>query len=207
MVDHRTFELMKAKYGHYASWAVWAESNGRPKDNVGDLRVFDLDHNHDLLDQLNANIVLVGLNISRKIQAPLGNFHDPRPASMDFKLRHALAGTQLWGAYMTDIIKDFEQLASGDTMAYVRKNRGFEQDNIDLFRSELEHLGVTKPTLIALGRDAHEILSQNLGGTHHLLKATHYSHYISKEDYRKEITTLAESIPKTDKTGQVRFPQ
>src|SRR6202022_3052299 len=123
------------KYGHYASWAIWADGTDKPKDNVGDLRLFESSEDYALLNQLNPNVVLVGLNISRRIQSALGNFHDGRPSSMDYKIRYALKGTVLWGAYMTDIIKDFEQKASGKVMSYLRDHREFEKENLEVFQN------------------------------------------------------------------------
>jgi hypothetical protein len=37
-----TFDLIKEKYGYYSSWAIWADAGGKPKSNIGDLRVFDI---------------------------------------------------------------------------------------------------------------------------------------------------------------------
>ena len=42
MIDQTKFDLVKKKYGHYASWAIWADEGKKPKDNVGDLSVFDI---------------------------------------------------------------------------------------------------------------------------------------------------------------------
>ena len=107
------FDLIKSKYGHYASWAVWAEEGEKPKDNIGNMDILNPVINSNLLKTINPNVVIVGLNISGKIKTSLGNFHSPDPRSMDFKMRYAFKGTNLWGAYMTDIIKDFEQKISG----------------------------------------------------------------------------------------------
>ena len=94
MIDREKFEFLREKYGRYSSWAVWADEGKRPKDNMGDLGVFDLETNPGLLQQLKPGIVLVGLNVSRgSIETPLGNFHDPRPEAMDFKIRYALQGS------------------------------------------------------------------------------------------------------------------
>lgn len=91
MIDPTTFEFIKEKYGSYASWAIWADPGEKPKDNVGDMSIFNIQTNSALLQQINPNIILVGLNISRGvIKHPLGNFHDPRPDAMDFKIRYAL---------------------------------------------------------------------------------------------------------------------
>jgi hypothetical protein len=190
MIDRDKFELIKEKYGHYASWAVWADGTHKPKENVGDLSLFETTEHYGLLKQLNPNVVLVGLNISRRIQSALGNFHDGRPSSMDYKIRYALKGTVLWGAYMTDIIKDFEQKASGKMMAYLRKNRSFEKDNLELFENELRDLGVKEPTLIAFGKDAFQILNRNLGRNYDIWRVPHYSNYTRKEIYREEIASI-----------------
>ena len=48
------------------------------------------------------------------------------------------------GAYMTDIIKDFEQKAPGKMMAYLRNNKRFEKENLELFKTELKDLGVVQ---------------------------------------------------------------
>lgn len=109
MIHHDKFDFIKNKYGHYASWAVWGDEGAKPKDNIGDLSIFDLERNFSILPILNPDVVLVGLNISRPIETPLANFHDSRPQSMDYKIRYAFKNSPYWGAYMTDIIKDFEQ--------------------------------------------------------------------------------------------------
>jgi hypothetical protein len=190
MIDRATFDLIKGRYGHYASWAVWADGISKPKQKVGDLSIFESNEDDALLKQLHPNIVFVGLNISRPIQFPLGNFHDGRPSSMDYKIRYALNGSALWGAYMTDIIKDFEQKASGTMMAYLRKDKPFERDNLELFKAELRDLGVNQPTLIAFGRDAFELLTRNLGENYDIWRVPHYSNYTSKEIYREEIAAI-----------------
>jgi hypothetical protein len=169
---------------------VWADGSKKPKEHVGDLGIFETTEDGDLLKQLNPNTILVGLNISRRVQFPFGNFHDGRPNSMDYKIRYALKGTVLWGAYMTDIIKDFEQKASGKMMSYLRDHRGFEKENLELFQNELSDLGVLQPTLIAFGRDAFQILDRNLGRTYNIWRVPHYSNYGSKETYREQIAAI-----------------
>jgi hypothetical protein len=192
MTDHSTFTNIKQKHGHYASWAVWADG-AKPKENVGDLSIFDVQEGDTLLQQLNPHIVLVALNISRPIESPFGNFHDKRPGSQDYKIRYALKGTSLWGAYMTDIIKDFEQKAAGRMMAYLRQNKSFEHENIASFEAEIKDLGASRPTLIAFGGDAYRILYRNLHGLYDIVKVTHYSHYMSKEAYREAIAGVMTS--------------
>ena len=94
IVDQEHFESLKKKYGYYSSWAIWAEEGDTPKSNVGDLSVFE---GTNFLSQLNPNVVLVGLNISRDVvRAPLANFHDIRPKATDFKIRYALKNSPWW---------------------------------------------------------------------------------------------------------------
>ena len=112
MVAYETFQKIRNKYGYCASWALWADEGETLKSNVGDLTILDPDENADLLAQLKPEFILVGLNISRTLGVePLANFHDSKPYATDYKIRYALKGTIFWGAYMTDIIKDFDEVS------------------------------------------------------------------------------------------------
>jgi len=190
MIDQAEFELIKTKYGHCASWAIWAEEGEKPKDNIGDLSVFDINNNDRLLQQLNPNIILVGLNTSRRIEVPLGIFHDPRSQAMDYKIRYALKNSPFWGGYMTDIIKDFEQKASGKMMSYLRIDKQFEEDNVKIFRQELNDLRIDNPTIVAFGTDTHMILDRNFKNEFKVFKIPHYSNYTGKEKYREEVKSV-----------------
>src|SRR6476619_7206176 len=104
MISIEHYNEISNKYGEFASWAVWADEGEKSKSNIGDMRVFDLTENPDLLTQLNANVVMVGLNFSRKIaKETFVNFHDSRPQGQDYKIRYAFKNTKFYGAYMTDI--------------------------------------------------------------------------------------------------------
>ena len=146
------------------------------------------------MESLNPNIVLVGLNISRKIERSFGNFHPLYSTAHDYKLRHALQGTNLWGAYMTDIIKDFEEIVSGNLMTFLRNNPDFTQENIRIFKQELHDIGSSKPILIALGRDTYNLLSRNLRNKFKIFHVTHYSAPISKENLREEFQVIINKI-------------
>jgi hypothetical protein len=195
MISKFKFELIKAKYGHYASWAIWAKEGEKPKDNVEDLSVFDIQNNPSILQNLNPEVIFVGLNISRKIKKPFGDFHDSRPGSTDFKIRYAFNESLYWGGYMTDIIKDFEEKASGKMMVFLKNNKNFEKKNIETFRIELKDIGAKSPTLIAFGNDTYKILKRNFNNEFKIIKVLHYAAYISKEEYRRRvIETLKNQI-------------
>ena len=199
MISLNTFQRIKTNYGHYASWAVWAQEGATPKSNIDDLTVLDVNSAPRLLHTLHSNFIFLGLNVSRPIGRPLGNFHDPRPMATDFKIRYALKDTPFWGAYMTDIIKDFEEKASGEMMKYLTSDPSFEKENIQILRSEISDLKSKNPILVAFGRDAEVIAKRNLGEDFKICHIPHYANYISKESYRDQVLeTLSRQLPELD---------
>jgi hypothetical protein len=180
-VSPEKYSFIQSKYGNVASWAVW-------KDGVGKS---NMEFEKPDLSILNPNVVLVGLNISKPIEKPFANFHPEYLHANDYKLRYALKGTPFWGAYMTDIIKDFAEKVSGNLMKYLKNNKDFEKENIAAFEQELIHIGSDKPILIALGSDSYTILKRNLGDKYRIYKVTHYSAFtITKEKLRTEVESL-----------------
>ena len=201
-MDLRTFEFIKNSCDSSSSWAVWAPELDTPKSNMGNLSIFDASNNPHLLTQLNPNIILVGLNPSHKVptgdQKLFGNFHNGGPHSQDYKIRYALKDTFLWGAYMTDIIKDFPELVSGNVLKYLKKNPEILKNNIKLFEKEIKFLGPEDPIIIAFGSICYNFLLDNLPSDYNIFKVTHYAHYINPDKYRKEIKELIDSLMKTD---------
>jgi len=96
--------------------------------------------------------------------------------------------TGYWGAYMTDIIKDFEEKASGKMMSFLRSNKDFEPENIRKIREEIEVLGFSSPVLVAFGKDAKKIAKRNLTKEFQIVGIPHYANYISKENYREQVS-------------------
>jgi hypothetical protein len=187
MIGRDRLDVIRDRYGQVASWAVWAPVGAKPKSGIADLDVLDPDKNPGLIAVLHARVVLVGLNISRPIERPFGNFHDGRPSATDYRLRAGLLGTACWGAYMTDAIKDFENRCSHDVMGYLRSNPAFEEEQIDALRPELDMLGPQRPTLIALGRAAEEILRRRLTPEFAVIGVPHYAARMSIANYRAAI--------------------
>ena len=186
-MDKIHFEKIKKLYGDYASWAIWAEEGDKPKSNMDNLSIFE---DKNILSQLNPNIVLVGLNISKRdeLNKPFENFHGPLGGA--YKIRYAFKNSPYWGGYMTDVIKDFAEKASNKMMSYLKENKIFEKENIDSFLKELEDLESNNPTIIAFGNDAYSVLIRNLNDSYNIKKVPHYSTYMSKENYRNEVQTI-----------------
>jgi len=191
MISLETFESIKKKYGGVASWAVWEDVGEKPKSNMGHLNIFDLRKNPSLLEVLKTNVVMVGLNISKSKTPtePFFNFHPLYSSANDFKIRYAFKDTEFYGAYMTDIIKYYPNMNSREVRAELKQNSKLVQDNISLFRQELSDIGAKEPILLAFGFGVYDLLNKHLNNNEYskLIRLTHYSHYISKEDYKKKV--------------------
>jgi hypothetical protein len=182
-LNKEKFNQITKKYGLWSSWSIWAEQEITPKSGIGDLSVFENEINIELLKP---NIVLVGLNISRgAIKEPLANFHDKRSEATDFKIRYAFKNTPYWGAYMTDLIKDYDQKDSGKVIKHLRSSPEIVQENIEILNEELFELDEKKIKLIAFGRDVYSLLKKNYKDKYEILKIPHYASYTSKERYRE----------------------
>ena len=188
MVDRETFDRIKEKHSGYASWAVWVEATERPKSNMGDLSVLDPDRNPSLLETLRSDVVMMGLNLSRSFPVPFGNFHDPNPEGQDYKIRFAFTGTSYYGAYMTDLIKGVVMLESNNLVRHLSENPHLVVENVERLLQEFEDLK-SSPTVIAFGAAAYALAAKHLPISRYsrLFRVTHYSHYISKEDYRERV--------------------
>jgi len=196
-VSHNTlslekYEYIKNKYGHMSSWAIWSKQNGKPKSGMDDISFF-YNPSQAILNTLNPNIILVGLNISERIDRVFGNFHPNTSKAQDYKTRYAVKDTMFWGAYMTDIIKSFEEKISGNLMKYLSKNKQFEKENIEKFDQELNDIGSINPILIALGNDSYKILKRHFK-KYKIYKVSHYSAYITKEKLRLEFEKLENEL-------------
>lgn len=155
---------------------------------MGDVDFFD-----DIdLKTLNPNIVLVGLNVSGKgcLERPFSNFHPLHKTANDYKTRYALEGTEYWGAYMTDIIKDYEEVISSNVQKYLSANPEFEKQNVERFEQELKDIKCENPMIIAFGNMSYKILNKHLKKKYKIYKVPHYSSFITKEKLREKFMEL-----------------
>ena len=180
-----------------ASWAVWKSPN--KDDLLSNMEVediFDLRKNPQILDQLQNNIVMVGYNFSIPLDKPplFHNFHNYNGANLNHmtllnasKIRHAFTGTVYYGAYMTDIIKNYVESKS-------EKVKPLDIDNyFRIFRNELKTLQSDKPTIIAFGGNVYRLLKKHLKPDEYskLIQVTHYAHFgdgcRTHEGYRSKV--------------------
>ena len=191
MISRSLYEKMLLKHGEYGSWAVWEAQGVRPKSNMGSQNVFNFETNPKLLDSLRNDVVMDGLNFSRDISEspPFANFHDERPYANDFKIRYAFAGTEYYGAYMTDVLKNLVILDAHSVQRHIKRNPNVVKSNMEAFAEELQDLEAERPMLLAFGRDAHGLLLNHLDPNLYsrLIPLTHYSHQIGKEKYAAQV--------------------
>jgi len=193
-VTMETYSKIKEKYGTLSSWALWKEPEDfRSKLGMEDISFFE-NPSEKTLELLNPNIVLVGLNISEKILRTFGNFHPDKTTAQDFKTRFALQGSMFWGAYMTDIIKSYEEKISGNLMKYLTTNKDFEKENIKMFEQELLDIGSQNTIIVAFGNDSYNILKRNLNDKYKIYKVPHYSAFVKLDTLRQAFTDLENTI-------------
>jgi hypothetical protein len=59
---------------------------------------------------------------------------------------------------MTDIIKDFPMIHSNHVLAHLRAHPELVAGNVEKFREELQDVGCSAPTILALGASAYNII-------------------------------------------------
>ena len=188
-----TFEEIKSKYGHVGSYAIWQkiDDSKKPKYGMGDITHFNNSSNITI----NNNIVLVGLNLSGKgsIDNPFQNFHPTYSTAHDYKIRYATQDTIFSGAYMTDIIKDYEEVMSNQVIKYLNSNPNIKKENIESFEIELKDICSNVPIIIAFGNDCYKILNE-LKQKYKIFKVPHYSSCISKEKLRDSFNNISKLL-------------
>ena len=191
MITKEQYELLKKNYGSVASWAIWKSPGATDRNDIGDVSIFD---DENILVQLNSKYVFVGLNGSGAHDdymdktRPWHNFHSSKSSGYDYKLRFALSGTEYWGSYITDIIKDFPEGDSKNVEEYCKLHPDYLKAQLECFEKEISILG--KPVLIALGGACYRYLHTYLRGKYKIYKIIHYSYrygYQTVQSYRERV--------------------
>jgi hypothetical protein len=187
-MDYGKFIKIREMYGDCASWATWQTSDQAPKAGIADLSIFDPTNRNNVISTLKTDVILVGLNISRAdIGESWGNFHSANPRGTDYKLRHALLGTPLWGCYLTDILKDYEEVKSSSVEKDLRSNPNLEKLHTKNFKVEVDFVCDAAPVIFSLGNAADTILRRNFSNYYRIHKLRHYAQTsLSLEQYKIE---------------------
>ena len=163
------FKDLTSKYGEYSSWAVW------DKNNLGNYSVIN-----ENIDKLHSKYVLLALNLSGPlIDKPWGNFHYG-PSNVR-KIMYACDGTELWGAYMTDIFKGIVEQKSQKLNSLLTKE--IIEENVKMFNQEMKDVGITKDTKFIVFGTTTSFLAQcfnkyfRQGFSNEVIYQNHYSYY------------------------------
>ena len=193
MIEVERYNKLKENYGNVASWAIWKNAGEKPKSNTDDLSVFDDDLN--ICEKLNDKYVFVGLNVSHTPKnEPWRNFQSGDSHQNDYKLRYALKDTRFWGSYITDIIKNHEEVKSTTVQEDLKKDPKIIEKHINAFKEELSVLSDKQPIIIAMGNATYNILKKNLDDGYCIVKIWHYSYRVSKEKYREKALSQLKEV-------------
>ena len=98
---------------------------------------------------------------------------------------------------MTDLIKGQVVRDSGDLVRDLARKPALIRAGINLLLQELDDLGAAAPTIIAFGKDAYRLAASHIPPARYsrLAGIMHYSHYISKEDYRRNVLAALAPTP------------
>ncbi|WP_447586890.1 hypothetical protein [Microbacterium lacticum] len=134
-----------------ASWGIWGDSNT-------DLTIFD---GEEVASRLRKDVVLIGANFGLHGEAgefrSFQNFH--ASTGGDTKLRKALTGTVLEGAFLTDLVKDYPSAYATGLPGEIKNGTlDIEKYVVSGFLAEQEALGLTSETLyIPMGAKTREL--------------------------------------------------
>jgi hypothetical protein len=178
-VSRVDFELLRQKYGGFASWAIWD-----PRDKSDESIINRCQH------ELNARTVMVGLNISAPLTVPWSNFHIGRN---DRKLEFAFNESEFRGAYMTDLIKAEVEVSSAELMRRIRNGSINIGPHLAFFRQEMADVGATgESNFILFGSDVKNLFRQHLNDLFpNQIAVRHYAVYGSAEDWTAEFRQIA----------------
>lgn len=150
-VSEDEFEASKALPARYgASWAIWGEA-------TDDLSVFDA-----FPPNLRKDVVLIGANPGTGGDGgdftPFKNFHAKKSRG-DSKLKNALRGTPLEGAFLTDLVKNYSSKYATGLKHAIRTGELDAQKYVaEGFRAEQEAVGLNEQTLyIPMGAKTREL--------------------------------------------------
>ncbi len=194
MVRKNVYDILKREFGKYSSWAVWSDGDPeKPKSNVDDMTVFNQE---GLLDILKTDYILVGLNASDHGHSKeaggiedWNGFHSGNNRKQqDYKIRHALAGTRLWGSYITDVFKGTTETESAKLKKQIKEDPSLLDGAKECLTRELKIIG-GDPILIAFGNDSWHYLKKITSESEkkRIIKIRHYSVWGGPDRYKETV--------------------
>lgn len=175
MITKEQFLELKKNYGVFSSFAIWESA-----DNVSDISMFETD---EVLEEINDKYVFIALNPANHNNddietTPFRNFHSKDSRQKDFKLCYAIAGTKVWGSYITDLYKSFPETKSEVLKQKLKSDPQKVENDFKTLEKEIEILTKNKKeiTLIALSRYVEKQLKKCFKDKYKIAYVTHYSY-------------------------------
>lgn len=174
-ISTEQFNQLEAKYGQYASWAIWNPDDPRDTSII-----------RDNLADLNPAIVMVGLNVSAPLPFPWANF---RIGRNDRKLIHAFNNGEFRGAYMTDIVKGEVEVRSDNIKKRIKSGELDIHKHVDAFKVEMSDIGADECSLFILfGGMVDELFQKYLAGQFPgFVACQHFAVYGSSETWAEDV--------------------
>jgi hypothetical protein len=138
-----------AAYARHASWAIWSWPASTTRGQWAWVKDLDPLRRADS-GALRADIVVIALNPATRgtIPADWAAFHD---SANDGRLALALHGTGAEGAYMTDLVNDWNQSVSSTVSAVLAKDPRLAAHHVGRLHTELSDLGTSPKVLVCCG--------------------------------------------------------
>lgn len=143
MVQRKKVIKLRDRYP-WSSWAIWDDlfpDGDCIEKTPGDISDFIMEH----LDELKAEVVLLGLNRSSDFTVPCVNFHAPTRRHYDYRLKELIQDgglDNLYGAFMTDLVDEVDPDSSKITVT---------EEDADIFMSQLDLLSESEYHVICFG--------------------------------------------------------
>ncbi|WP_412989302.1 uracil-DNA glycosylase family protein [Pediococcus siamensis] len=162
-IADETYGMLRTKYGQYGSWALWhiSDLTGPILGTDCGIRPLMKDLADPLYRQthLTGNAVVLGCNggsQGNRSTKKWSAFHSTSKADKAYKLARMLMQTPFEGAYMTNVLKSFSDMAP--SRAVHRARQGAYEGELVTYANKLqEELDLIQPQyLILLGKEAYQ---------------------------------------------------
>lgn len=147
MYTEKEFKNLTSQYGWCSSWATW---------NMGDRR--DTSIIGKEYKKCNSKIVVLGLNISKKLKHEIwSNFHGGK---FDRRLKYAFNNNKYRGIYLTDIFKGVETVSVKELRKKLTDK--IIKENVEFFTKEMKNVKISNKTrFILIGKDVEKYFEKN----------------------------------------------
>lgn len=161
-------------YARHASWAIWSWPAAPIRGQWKWVKDLDALCRADPA-ALRADIAIIALNPATRgvTHAEWANFHD---SANDGRLALAVQGTAAEGAYMTDLVNDWNQSVSSTVSAALAENPHLAAYHVGQLHNELSVLGTSPKMIVCCGGTVHKYVDAHWPDRRdRIVRITHYA--------------------------------